>query len=188
MRRLRIALLLALTGILPLACGASQTRDDGPPATRASSSEIPAFQIRTVDGKQLRSTDHVGKDVVLISFWATWCKPCKAEFPFLQDLHERLADRGLTVLVISLDGPETQAEVRPFLRRNHYTMTAAVDRTGRLAARLNPRAAVPFGMLIGRDGRVHKTFEGFQPGERDAVEAEVLGLLAPPDAPAPTTE
>ena len=120
--------------------------------------------------------------MILLNFWATWCKPCRGEFPFLQRLHERYAADGLLVLVVSVDAPETHAEVRPFLQRNRYTMPAVIDRNGRIAARLNPRAAVPLAHIYDRAGRRHRTHEGFQLGERDAIEAEIKELLAPPPA------
>lgn len=175
-RRALLPSLLVAAALLS-ACGPAGRRGDDAPSAAATGGEIPSFAVRTVDGKSLRLSDHVGQDVLLLSFWATWCRPCRAEFPFLQQLHETYREQGLAIVAVSMDGPETQAEVRPFLQRNRYTMPAVVDRNGRIAARLNPRSSVPLGILVDRSGRVHRTFEGFQPGEREAIEAEIVDLL-----------
>src|SRR5438552_9792183 len=60
---------------------------------------------------------HKGK-VVLIDFWATWCKPCRAETPAIVKMANQLAARGLEVVAISADEPEKEAVALQFLRDN----------------------------------------------------------------------
>jgi thiol-disulfide isomerase/thioredoxin len=183
---LGLALWLAVAAGSLAACGGAATRPDGGPVGAAA--ELPPFTVRTVSGAVIDLEDHIGRDVILIDFWATWCKPCRAEFPLLQELYETYAKDGLLVLAISLDGPETQAEVRPFLRRNKYTLPAAVDEHGRIAAQLNPRSTVPLALVFDRSGRRVKTWEGFQLGAKDELRDLVVSLLAPaaPADPAPS--
>jgi thiol-disulfide isomerase/thioredoxin len=57
---------------------------------------------------------HKGR-VVLVNFWATWCKPCRAEMPDLVRLADKLRSRGLDVVTISTDEPEREEEARKFL-------------------------------------------------------------------------
>src|SRR5262245_32151310 len=63
------------------------------------------FTLRDIDGATVRLSDHLGKDVVLISFWATWCSPCQAEMPHLERMFRSYKDQGFVVLAVSMDGP-----------------------------------------------------------------------------------
>ncbi|NOT35689.1 MAG: TlpA family protein disulfide reductase, partial [Candidatus Eisenbacteria bacterium] len=76
-----------------------------------------AFRVRTVDGRTLELAALLERGPVLLDFWATWCKPCIASMPELQALHTRWAQRGLTVIGISEDGPRNASKVRPFASR-----------------------------------------------------------------------
>ena len=116
----------------------------------------------------------------MLSFWSTFCEPCKNEMPLLQRLHEQLADQGLAILSVALDGPDTVAGVRPYIRSHGYTFRVVVDEDTSIANAFNPRASMPFTVLIGRDGRIAKTAEGFQLSEAARIEQEVRQLLARP--------
>jgi peroxiredoxin len=135
------------------------------------------FAVTDIDGHRFALADHLGRDVVLLSFWGTFCEPCKTEMPYLQRMHERWAKDGLAVLSVSLDGPETWAEVAPYIKSNGYTFPVAIDQDSTIAVAWNPRAAAPFTVLIGRDGRIARTIEGFQLSEAARLEAEVERLL-----------
>lgn len=138
---------------------------------------VATFQGIDIDGEAFDLSDHLGKDVVLISFWATWCEPCKAEMPFVQQVHEKYGDKGLHVVSISIDGPETQSGVRPFLRSSGYTFQVIIDEDSSISQAINPRTAAPFTVIIDRHGNVAKTIEGFQLSEGPMLDAEIRELL-----------
>ena len=75
--------------------------------------------------KQLDSIKDVSKGkVMLVNFWATWCKPCVQEFPDLLKLYSNYTGKGLTLIFISLDFPEElETKVRPFLKINGVDFT-----------------------------------------------------------------
>lgn len=131
-----------------------------------------------VNGKTVDFGAHLGKDVLVISFWATYCKPCKTEMPFLQDLHQRLGPKGVKVIGISLDTPDTEALVLPLLQNNGYTYSVVIDRQSEAVDLLNPKSSMPFLLVFDRSGEAAFTKDGFSPSDRDAIEAEILELLA----------
>lgn len=65
----------------------------------------PDFSARTLEGASIRLSDLRGR-AVIINFWATWCEPCRAEMPLLDDRAVALAERGLVVLGVNFDEPE----------------------------------------------------------------------------------
>src|ERR1700730_10000155 len=60
----------------------------GPGGAPPSGTIAADFTARDVDGKTFRLSDHMGKEVVLLDFWSTFCEPCKAEFPHLRALYD----------------------------------------------------------------------------------------------------
>jgi len=74
-------------------------------------SVAPDFELRSLDGKQVRLSDYRGK-AVLLNFWATWCAPCKIEMPWFVDLQKQYASQGLQVIGVAMDdsGEETIAK------------------------------------------------------------------------------
>ena len=75
-------------------------------STSAFAQEIgkPAPNIigRTAEGEVIKLSDYKGK-VVLLDFWASWCGPCKKEFPFLVSLHDKLDEKNFSVIGINVD-------------------------------------------------------------------------------------
>lgn len=77
--------------------------------------DAPNFALKTVDGKSAELKDFKGKAVVL-SFWATWCVPCKEEMPWLIAFQKQYGPQGLVILALSMD--LSPPPVRKFLRKN----------------------------------------------------------------------
>ncbi len=71
----------------------------------------PPLVLHTLDGHSIATRDLLGQ-VVIATFWATWCDPCREELPLLSAYAERHAQQGLRVLGFSLDGPEDLPKVR----------------------------------------------------------------------------
>jgi cytochrome c biogenesis protein CcmG/thiol:disulfide interchange protein DsbE len=134
--------LLGVTGLLAPAARASSLRvgQPAPPAT-----------LVTLDGKRLATSDLLGR-VVILTFLATWCEPCRDELPLLSAYQQAHAAQGLTVLGFSLDESDHLDEVRAMAaplrfpvgllsasqapgygRIWHIPVSFTIDRAGRLA-------------------------------------------------------
>ena len=68
----------------------------------------PAFSLVSLDGETVRLADYAGQ-VVILDFWASWCRPCTRTFPALHEVSEAYAERGVELLVVSLDRKEAAA-------------------------------------------------------------------------------
>ena len=71
----------------------------------------PPATLATLDGKKIATADLTGR-VLILTFWATWCDPCREELPLLSRYAESHAAEGLQVLGFSLDTPDKLSEVR----------------------------------------------------------------------------
>jgi peroxiredoxin len=169
---------LLLVGLV--ACGADPGAGAGAQAPAGGSgagTQAPDFTARDVDGKTFRLSDHLGKQVVLLDFWATFCEPCKAEFPHLAELYARDKEKGLLVLGVAMDGPESSAEVPAFVKRHDVTFPVVLDDDSRIASLYDPKKSMPLSVLIGRDGRISVVREGYNPGDEKLVDADVAKAL-----------
>ncbi|HUV12064.1 MAG TPA: TlpA disulfide reductase family protein, partial [Acidobacteriota bacterium] len=112
--------------------------------------------------------------VVLIDFWATWCPPCVAELPRLQELHEELNSEGLEIIGISLDSDEQQ--LRDFLAQRDSAWGTVFSGKGMddEVAKLYGVDSAPRYWVVDREGIVQHSFE--MGGARlEAAIREVVG-------------
>lgn len=147
-----------------------------------------AFTLKDTFGKKFDLAPHLGKDVVLLNFFATWCAPCMAELPSLQALQDRYGEQGLKVVVVSIDDPKSAAKVKPLIRELKLSLTVLLDTETRVVSLYNAKKSVPFTIMIGRDGNVAAEHMGFQPGDDQRLATEIEGLLgvgATPEDPEP---
>lgn len=119
------------------------------PSSRALPQAAAEHVLDTADGP-VRLADLDG-EVVVVNFWATWCKPCVKEMPLLEALHARLQERGGRVLAVSVDrDPEAVAR---YIEREGLRLPVAVDGPDGLARMLD-LPALPYTIVLDRSGRV----------------------------------
>ncbi len=156
--------------LLALGLATSALADDKrPPA--------PDFSLRTLSGERVKLSDQRGK-VVILSFWATWCAPCKQELPVLQKLLDKYGKDGLAVIAVNTDDPKSVADARRFIGDKKFTMPVPLDSDSKVLAKFNPRGALPFLQILDREGRRAAQHTGFTSGAEQTLEKEVLALLA----------
>lgn len=139
----------------------------------------PPISGKDVDGRPVSMAAMKGQ-VVLVDFWATWCPPCVAAIPALEELERKYHDRGLVILGVNVDamhedaGDEKRAlnTVRRFLVRHRMTWTNLLN--GRDSADFAAAYGVeeiPANFLVGRDGKVVAVEQSGEALERAIVEA-----------------
>lgn len=94
---------------------------DWVPVSKLGLSTAIGFELKNLDGKVIQLSQYKGK-VVLVNFWATWCEPCKEEFPELIHLQEKYAAQGLAVLAVNL--AESKSRIQTFLKANLISSNA----------------------------------------------------------------
>jgi peroxiredoxin len=127
------------------------------------------FTLKSLDGKSVRLSSFKGS-FVFLSFWATWCGPCKQELPSVEAMYEKLKARGLTVLAV--DVMEDNKLVRDFVKTNAMTFPVLLDSEGKVGSQYDA-GSIPTNYLIGRDGRILARVVGY-----DGVEWTSASRLA----------
>jgi thiol-disulfide isomerase/thioredoxin len=146
----------------------------GTPPTRASAgdAQAPAFNVKSVEGKAIRFSDYRNRPVI-VDFWATWCGPCKASMPHLNNVQERYAKNGLAVIGVSVDesGP---APVKKFANGLGVRFTIAMANDEVLDA-YGPIRSIPTTFFINRKGEIVRRVVGFIDDETmDSYAQEIL--------------
>lgn len=108
-----------------------------------------SFEARSLSGQKFRLEDLKGKFVVL-SFWATWCMPCRAEIPILNSVFDELHDEGLVILGITA---EEEAVVQEFLKDRPVSYPVILDEMGTITHRYRIQA-FPTLVFIDREGNL----------------------------------
>jgi thiol-disulfide isomerase/thioredoxin len=123
------------------------------PTVPATGSAAPDFELKMLgaSGKTLQLSSLKGK-AVIVSFWATWCEPCKIEMPWLVELQKKYADQGLQVVGISMDDAE-EKEVSDFARKMgvNYPVLRGTEKVADLYGGVD---ALPMTFWLDRSGKV----------------------------------
>ena len=133
----------------------------------------PAWSLKDVDGREVRSSDFKGK-VVLVDFWATWCAPCRKEMPEYSAWQKKYADRGLVILGLSLDEAEP-AEVKKVgaaLKVSYPLIMAEPDVAESFG---DFKGLLPTAYLIDREGNIRHVKTGLT--DMAAYEKLIVSLL-----------
>jgi peroxiredoxin len=160
-----------LSTVLPLLCScalassaAAQKLEKGAPAP-----EIASVHWHNAPPGEQPTLENLRGQVLLLEFWGTWCAPCVRAMPRIQQLHERYAERGVTVLALSYETPEV---LEPFLKKHRYTFRSGSDPEKQVIAAYGIRSW-PTSVVIDAEGKV---FHVGDPYGAEQVLREALGL------------
>ena len=140
----------------------------------------PDLKIHFLDGKPFSLAALKGR-VVVLDFWASWCAPCRASFPFFGGLQQKYGSRGLSVVGLTLE--ESEDAITDFLDDVPATFPIVRDPTGGAGEAFGV-VAMPTTFLLDREGRVVARFEGSDKNVHAKLEEAVTTLLAGGTLPA----
>ena len=122
--------------------------------------------------------------LLIISFWASWCKPCKKELPLLQKYYEKYKDQGLMVLAVSLDKDDDGiAGARAFAKEKGFSFPVLSDYRNLVARQyFDENVNLPAMLQIGPGGSILKAHNGYEEGFAQALEKDIRKALGLPEA------
>ena len=130
--------------------------------------------VKDLSGNSIQMGDVLKDDVVIVSFWATWCKPCQNELDALAEIEDTWADR-LRVVAISIDDARSVARVRSTVKAKMWPYEVYTDENSELAKSLNI-SSIPFVMIVA-DGKTVYSHTGYTPGSERHLVDKALSCL-----------
>ncbi len=136
----------------------------------------PDFTLTSIDGEEFTLSEKRG-NLVVMDFWATWCKPCVAAMPHMQQLHEDYKDRHVIVTGVNLWEFDEKADPAAFVREHNYTYTQLLngEEVGTAYGLTNQ---IPVFFIIGFEGEIIDQRAGFSVEELPEIRKTLDDYLA----------
>jgi len=156
--KLRKVTAVLMGGVLFVALTALPALDGWSMGSRVPTVGMQAEDFRLTDlaGKEQSLGQYRGK-IVLLNFWATWCKPCTTEMPAMQTMYDKLRDKGFVVLAVN--ELEDDAKVREHIKQYGHTFPVLMDRDNKVANQFGV-FGLPVSVFIDQEGRVQEYIKG----------------------------
>jgi len=139
---------------------------------------LPNVELKTLDGQNVYTSEisNDGKPIV-ISFWATWCAPCKRELNNINDVYEDWVDEtGVKVIAVSIDDSRQVYKVAPYVQGQAWEFDVLLDTNGDFKRAMNVNN-VPFTILLDGNGKVVYEHNNYAEGDEDELYDLILGLV-----------
>ena len=130
--------------------------------------------LKQLDGKKITFKDAVQQGPVIISFWATWCKPCQSELEALKDLEDSWKNK-VRIIAVSIDDARAMAKVKSLVKGTKWPFEVLLDPNKELYKAFNI-SAIPYVLVI-NDKKVVWTHSGYMPGNEVLVVDKALETI-----------
>jgi thiol-disulfide isomerase/thioredoxin len=135
----------------------------------------PACSVPLLEsGRTINVADFRG-NVVYLDFWASWCGPCRQSFPFMNELQQELAGKGLSIVAVSVD--KTAEDARGFLAKYPAHFATALDAAG-VCPKTYGLQGMPSSFVIDRKGVVRAVHAGFRNSDKAGIRTQLLEALS----------
>jgi cytochrome c biogenesis protein CcmG, thiol:disulfide interchange protein DsbE len=136
----------------------------------------PNFKVENLDGQIVELSNEVGEGPILLSFWATWCKPCIEELAEYKKIYKDYKDKGFKMFAISTDDERTVAKVKPFVKSKGFDFPVLLD-TNSDISRLYYAQSVPYSVILDKQGMIIYSHLGYMKGDeikvREIISSEI---------------
>lgn len=134
---------------------------------------LPDVQIKNLRGQDIQTaTLRDSSSLTVISFWATWCKPCRQELEAISDEWDDFKKTGAKLIAISIDDSRSTGSVQSIANASGWEFNIYLDDNQNLKRALNI-SAIPYAIVIDKDGKIIRRIQGYNPGE----EVELFSYL-----------
>lgn len=146
-------------------------------AMNLAAQEIPAVDVKKLSGQlaNTRTFDN-GDNPIIISFWATWCKPCVKELNAYNDYYQEWKDEtGVKIIAVSTDDTRSSGRVAPYVNARGWQFDVYLDENGDFKRAMNV-ANVPHTFLLNSEGEIVWQHTAYVEGDEEELYDELLKL------------
>ncbi len=150
-------------------------------AGNARSQSFSDFTLQDLDGNDVSLSKLLEKGPVFLSFWATWCSPCKDEMKEMQKIYEKYKDQGFTYLAVNTDSQKSLSKVKSFISSKGYTFPVVLDTDEKIFEAYQGEG-LPYALLINTEKEIVAKHLGYLPGDEQKIEKEIISVLPSGDS------
>jgi len=139
--------------------------------------QLPNINLKDVQGNTVNVSkiSNNGKPIIM-SFWATWCKPCKAELNTIaEEYDDWVEETGVKLVAVSIDDARSSSRVEPYINAQGWEYEVLMDPNGDLKRAMNVNN-VPHTFLINGSGKIVWDHNNYSPGDEEELYEEVLKI------------
>lgn len=138
--------------------------------------KFPAINVKTLDGKNVDLQKVFSNNkLTVVSFWATWCGPCKKELDAVHELYPDWKKSGIEVLAVTIDDAQQLNKVKPMVQQKGWTYTVLSDINKESLQKLNFQN-IPQTFVVDKSGNIVYTHSGYTPGDEYELEKKLKAL------------
>jgi peroxiredoxin len=159
------ALLFLLVLSFSITLSAQESNEDG--------KKLPAVQLKDMNWKSVNTAELGFDGPVVISFWATWCSPCKRELNTIQELYEDWqTETGVHLVAVSVDDEKTKSSVPTYVNGKGWDYLVLMDPNGDFKRAMGVNN-VPHTFLVDPSGNVVYSHNNYTPGDEDKLYEQI---------------
>jgi thiol-disulfide isomerase/thioredoxin len=168
-------LIVAIAGLLALAAGAYMARTTTTPSlVGKDATSLLGVSLPDLEGREQRLDQWRGK-VLVVNFWATWCAPCREEMPQFIKAQSEFGAKGLQFVGIAVDQADKAQEFAKEINLNYPTLVGGMGAMELTSTLGNNLMALPFTVVVGRDGRiVHTQLGPLKPAQFESIVGKLI--------------
>lgn len=152
-----------------------QDEEEEEPAADLLDKPAPDFELALLDGGKMKLSQHKGKEIVILDFWATWCPPCVRAMPIIIEVANNFKSKGVVFYAMNQD--EDVKTIKDYIAKKKWVMPITLDVDSKVGT-LYGVEGIPTTVIVDKEGVVRNVHVGFSPSLKEDLTKKLEEILA----------